>query len=151
MKPLIVLGTAFGIALLITRLISPVWDFALAGNIAMATMLVFTAIGHFVYPKGMAMMIPDFIPLKTLWVYVTGVFEVLAAPCLVIPVTRHPAAIVLIVFFVCILPANINAAVMKVDFEKASYDGNDLRYLWFRIPLQLFFISWVWFFGMYIG
>jgi uncharacterized membrane protein len=73
------------------------------------------------------------------------------APLLCIPSTRHPAAIVLIVFFVCILPANINAAVMKVNYEKANYEGNDLRYLWFRVPLQLFFIAWVWFFGLYLG
>ena len=40
--------------------------------------------------------------------------------------------------------------IMKnLDLEKATYTGNGLTYLWFRIPLQLFFIAWVWYFALF--
>jgi hypothetical protein len=46
------------------------------------------------------------------------------------------------------LSANINAAIHKVDYEKATYEGPGISYLWFRIPLQLLFIAWVAYFGL---
>jgi len=54
----------------------------------------------------------------------------------------------LIVFFVLMLPANINAAVKKIDYEKGTYTGSGPLYLWFRVPLQVLFIAWVWFFAV---
>jgi len=60
---------------------------------------------------------------------------------LIIPQTRHVAAILLIIFFILLLPANIIAAKQKINIEKASYGGRGLSYLWFRIPLQLFLLS----------
>jgi len=50
--------------------------------------------------------------------------------------------------FILILPANVYAAINKIDYEKGNYSGNGLKYLWFRIPLQIFFIEWVWYFGI---
>ena len=84
MKPLIVLLISFVIALIVTRLILGDFNIALSGRIAMALMLAFTAIGHFAFTKGMAMMIPDFIPFKKALVYFTGVIEILAAAGLLI-------------------------------------------------------------------
>jgi len=51
-------------------------------------------------------------------------------------------------FFVLILPANIHAAIHHVNLETATNDGNGLNYLWFRIPLQVFYIAWVYFFAV---
>ena len=64
MKPLYVLLGAFLTSLIILRLVFGEFDYSLSGRIAMSIMLVFTAIGHFAFSKGMALMIPDFIPLK---------------------------------------------------------------------------------------
>ena len=114
----------------------------------MSIMLFFTAIGHFAFNKGMAMMLPPFIPFKRETVYVTGLIEILAGIGLLITPYRHMTAVLLIIFFILILPANIYAAIHKVDHEKANYLGKDLKYLWFRIPLQIFFIEWVWYFGI---
>jgi len=47
-----------------------------------------------------------------------------------------------------ILPANSYAAVKKIDLEKANYNGSGLNYLWFRIPLQVLFIGWVYWFAL---
>ena len=148
MKPLIVLGITFAIALLAAKIFNHGWNFIFAGNAAMSCMLLFTAIGHFAYSKGMAMMIPGIIPFKTAIVYLTGLIEISAAIGLLILSVRHITSLLLIIFFVAILPANINAAIHKVDFQKGTNEGNDLKYLWFRIPLQLFFIAWVWYFGL---
>lgn len=147
MKPLIVLIASFFVTLLVTRLVNGHADIILAGNIAMATMLLFTAIGHFVYTKGMAMMIPGIIPFKTFLVYVTGLIEILAAAGLLLPQERLRTSSLLIVFFMLLLPANIYAAANKVDYQSGTKEGAGINYLWFRVPLQLFFIWWVWYFG----
>ena len=148
MKPLIVLLATFAIALLAMRIFDHGWNFVFAGNAAMSMMLLFTAIGHFAYSKGMSMMLPRIIPFKKAIVYITGFIEIAAAIGLLIPELRHITSILLIIFFIAILPANIYAAIHKVDFQKGTNDGNDKNYLWFRIPLQVFFIGWVWYFGL---
>jgi uncharacterized membrane protein len=96
----------------------------------------------------MGMMIPAIIPFKTAIVYLTGLIEIAAAVGLLILSVRHITSVLLIIFFMAILPANINAAIHKVDYRKGTNEGNGSKYLWFRIPLQLFFIVWVWYFGL---
>ena len=142
MAPLIVLLSAFGLSLLIIKIFQGHFQFAPPGRIAMSVMLVFTAIGHFLYTKGMTMMIPDFIPFKTEIVYLTGLFEIFAAIGLIIPSIRTKTAWLLIAFFILILPANIWAAIHQVDYQAGTFDGNGLAYLWFRVPLQIVFIIW---------
>ena len=142
MKPLFVLLGAFIISLILTKLFTKTIDYPLPGRIAMAVMLAFTAIGHFAFTKGMTMMAPDFIPFKTEVIYLTGVIEIIAAVGLLIPSLRVWTGWALIVFFTLLLPGNIKAAIDHVDYQKATFNGNGLSYLWFRIPLQLLFIVW---------
>ena len=85
MKPLIILISVFIISLLVNKIFKGNVEFALSGRIAMSAMLLFTAIGHFAFTKGMSMMLPDFIPFKTETVYLTGVIEIAAAIGLFIP------------------------------------------------------------------
>lgn len=142
MKPLFVLLGAFVVSLLITKLFTKAFDYRLSGRIAMAVMLVFTAIGHFAFTKGMAMMLPDFIPFKTEIIYLTGVIEIIAAIGLLIPIISVWTGWALTVFFILLLPGNIKAAIDHIDYQKGTFDGNGPAYLWFRIPLQLLFIIW---------
>jgi uncharacterized membrane protein len=142
MKPFFVLIITFFVSLLILRL-TGFSNLFLAGNIAMSAMLVFTAIGHFAFTKGMVLMMPAFIPFKTFLVYITGLIEILAAIGLFISSWQLLTARLLIVFFMLMLPANIYAAARHVDYQKANYEGPGLSYLWFRIPFQLFLIAWV--------
>jgi len=142
MKPLIVLILSSIISLFIIKLIKKEYDFALSAIIAMSIMLVFTAIGHFTFTKGMSMMIPKFIPFKESFVYLTGIFEILLAIGLLIPKLRFISGWVLIIFFLLLLPANIYASIHKVNYQNGTFDGNGLLYLWFRIPLQILFIVW---------
>lgn len=64
MKPLIVLLSVFSISLLVMKMLYANFEFALSGRIAMSAMLLFTAVAHFVFTKGMAMMLPKFIPIR---------------------------------------------------------------------------------------
>ena len=149
MKPLFVLLVSFGIAFILIKIIGGYWNFITAGNISMSIMLLFTAIGHFKFTKGMALMMPDIVPFKKQLVLFTGFVEIAAAIGLMVPAMRYITSVLLIIFFLFILPANINAAVKKVNYEKGTYDGTGINYLWFRVPLQVFFIVWIWYFGIY--
>ncbi len=142
MKPLLILISVFAISLLANKIFNGNFEFALSGRIAMSAMLLFTAIGHFVFTKGMSMMLPNFIPFKTELVYVTGIIEIIAAIGLFIPNFRTVTAWLIIAFFILLLPANIYAAIKHIDYQKATFDGNGLAYLGFRIPLQILFIVW---------
>lgn len=146
MKPLIILLVTFIISLFAIKFIRKDYDFALSARIAMSIMLVFTAIGHFVFTKGMSMMIPQFIPFKESFVYLTGIFEILLAIGLLIPKLKVISGWTLIVFLLLMLPANIYASMNNVNYQKGTFDGNGLAYLLFRIPLQILFIIWT-----YIG
>lgn len=143
MKPLFVLLIVFFMALLGQKLLFHQYNFPLAAQIAMCAMLFFTAIGHFAFTKGMTLMIPGAIPFKTGLVYITGVLEVLMGIGLLIPEIRIYAAWLLLLFFIVMLPANIYAAIKHIDYQKGTLDGPGPNYLWFRIPLQLFFMVWV--------
>ncbi|MCX2680061.1 DoxX family protein [Galbibacter sp. EGI 63066] len=143
MKPLIVLLSVFVISLVTIKIFRSNYNFTLSGRIAMAVMLCFTAMGHFMFTKGMAAMIPDFMPLKQQIVVLTGVLEVIFAIGLLLPNYRHLTAWALIVFFILLLPANIKASMENLNYQTGGHDGPGLSYLWFRIPLQLLFIVWV--------
>lgn len=143
MKPLIVLLSIFAVSLLTTKFVRGNFQLALSGRIAMSAMLVFTAIAHFAFTKGMVMMLPVFIPFKTETVYFNGIIEIAAAIGLFIPNFRIVTAWLLIAFFILILPANIYAAIKHIDYQKGTFDGNGPNYLWFRVPLQILFIIWV--------
>ncbi|WP_276390933.1 DoxX family protein [Eudoraea chungangensis] len=142
MKTLIVLLLSCTIYIFAIKIIKKEYDLALSARIAMSTMLVFTAIGHFVFTQGMSLMIPKFIPFKESFVYLTGLFEILIAIGLLIPRFKYLSGWTLIIFLLLMLPANVYASINNVNYEKATFDGNGLGYLWFRIPLQFLFIAW---------
>ncbi|WP_025743845.1 DoxX family protein [Aquimarina pacifica] len=142
MKALVVLLSSFLIAIFLVKISNKEYDFALSARIAMSIMLCFTAIGHFMFTKGMSMMIPQFISFKTSLVYFTGLFEILLAIGLIIPKLQIISAWTLVIFLLLMLPANIYASINNINYQKETFDGNGLSYLWFRIPLQFLFIIW---------
>ncbi len=145
MKPLIVLLGVFTACLMIVKLTRGTYEITLSARVGLSAMLVFTAIGHFFFTKGMALMIPQQVPYKIEIVYITGVLEIFMAVGLLLENYRVLTAWVLIAFLLVVLPANIYGALKNVNYQNASLDGNGWKYLWFRIPLQLFFIGWTYF------
>ena len=148
MLPLLVLLGAFVISLLAARFVTKSFDYCLSGRMAMSAMLLLTAAGHFAFTEGMTLMMPDFIPFKKELVYVTGLIEIGAAIGLVFVRFQRVTAWLLIIFFLLILPANINAAIKHIDFQTGNTTGHGVAYLWFRVPLQVFFMGWTYFFGI---
>ncbi|AMR41138.1 DoxX family protein [Elizabethkingia anophelis] len=151
MKLLSILFSVFIIALLATKIIQGEWNWTFSGNLGMAVFIIFTGFSHFKFQKGMALMIPDFIPYKMFWVYFTGVLEIAAGIGLMIPQLRETTAILLIVFYVVVFIANINSSKKRINIFKADYTGPGMKYLYKeRIPMQIILILWTWYFGIYL-
>lgn len=149
MAPLILLlSTYFSIFLINHFFLNKRINTSLKGRIALAFMLVFTGMAHFTNPEPMIAMLPEIIPYKKEAVYGTGIIEIVAALGLIIQRTSRITSLLLIVFFLCILPANIIGSLKKVVLGGMEYGP---VYLFFRIPLQLFFIWWTYNFGLRIN
>jgi uncharacterized membrane protein len=106
----------------------------------LAVMLLFTASAHFTPMKeDLIRMSPKWVPRPRAMVFFTGLCELAGAIGLVIPETRRAAGIALILFFVAVLPANIQAARAKVTLR-----GRPATPLWLRLPMQILFIVLAW-------
>ncbi len=111
-----------------------------AARWALALMLLFTAAAHFTRMKeDLVRMVPPWVRWPRQVVALTGACEVLEAIGILAPATRQLAGILLIVFFIAILPANIHAARAG-----AFLGGRPATPLWLRIPMQLLFIALAW-------
>jgi uncharacterized membrane protein len=111
-----------------------------AARIGLAAMFMFTGASHFSSLKhDMAAMIPP--PLTgALWViYLTGALEIAGALGLLLPRWRKWAAWGLAALLVAMLPANVYAALNGVPLR-----GNPPSALWWRVPLQMFWIATLW-------
>ncbi|WP_404986539.1 DoxX family protein [Chryseobacterium sp. M5] len=152
MKLLTILFITFVLALLGTKIFQGNWNLVFSGNLGMAVFMLFTGFADFKFQKGMALMLPEFIPAKMFWVYFTGVIEIAVAIGLMIPSIRELTSILLIIFFVLIFIANIDSSRKKVNIFKANYSGPGMAYLYKeRIPMQIILIAWTWFFGIYLN
>ncbi|WP_267402625.1 MULTISPECIES: hypothetical protein [unclassified Chryseobacterium] len=152
MKLLTILFVTFIIALLGTKIFHGSWNFLFSGNLGMAVFIIFTGLAHFKFQKGMAMMIPDFIPAKIFWVYFTGIIEIGAGIGLMFPSIREITAVLLIIFYILVFVANITSSNKKVNLFKADYSGPGMNYLYKeRLPMQIILIAWTWFFGIYLN
>ncbi|WP_238014308.1 DoxX family protein [Dactylosporangium sp. AC04546] len=110
----------------------------------LAVMLALTGAAHFtpdsltVMPShdDLTAMVPSFVPVPDAVVYLTGILELLGAAGLVLPATRRAAGVCLALLFVCLLPANVSAAVHDVPLN-----GEPATPLWFRVPEQALYIA----------
>lgn len=145
MAPLIVLLVSFAVASLMLRVVRGRWNHGLAGRVAAALMFVSTGVSHFVFPGPMAEMVPPILLAPRVWVAVTGVAEILGGVGLLFERTRRLSAWCLAAFLVAVFPANVYAAIHETGMGR-HLDG--VGYLWFRAPLQVFFLAWVVLFGV---
>lgn len=150
MAPLIIIIACFGITLVINKfLLNDRFSLSFIGRFSLAIMLLFTGIAHFAKTDLMIEMMPEIVPLKKETVYLTGILEILASVGLV--VTQKFAklsSIMLILFFLAILPANIIGSIEGVELGGME---KGVKYLYFRIPLQILFIIWTYYFGIKIN
>ena len=148
MTPLIILIVSFGILFFVNKFVlRGKFSVSNIGRISLALMMLATGIAHFTSTEAMVQMMPDVVPAKREMVFFTGVCELLAVPGLIWNRTARLTSIMLIVFFVAILPANIAGSLKQVNFGGME---SGAIYLVFRIPLQVFFISWAYTFGIFL-
>jgi uncharacterized membrane protein len=148
MSTLIILLLSFIILLALNKYVMRTkFSISQLGRLAMAIMLVFTGAAHFIKTQEMVQMMPDFLPYKIWFVYATGLLEIAAATGLLLQRWTISASVALIIFFVVILPANIIGSIRRVELGGME---NGPMYLIFRIPLQIFFIWWTYYFGIYL-
>ena len=149
MAPLIILLSCFVAFYLLNRFVfSNKYSTSFRGRSALAFMLVMTGVAHFTQTESMVAMLPDFMPYKEVAVYLTGIMEIVAAIGLLTSKYSRLTSILLILFFISILPANILGSMKKVALGGMEYGP---VYLFFRIPLQIFFIAWTYYFGLRIN
>jgi uncharacterized membrane protein len=149
MAPLIILLAAFGLLFVVNKsLLGGGLSFAFMGRASLALMLIATGIAHLTSTDAMIEMMPEAVPMKRGIVYLTGVLELLAVVGLLVDSLSRLTAVLLVVFFIVVLPANIAGSLKRVPLGGME---NGPQYLFFRIPLQALFIFWAYVFGVRIN
>lgn len=97
--------------------------------------LFFVAAGvmHFVAVDSFAAIVPPFLPFPKLIVWVTGLMEIGMGVMLLCPHFRARVGVMLGVFLLAVLPANIYMAIAGIPFgDTVTSDAA----LWIRVALQ---------------
>lgn len=139
MIPLGIQLAVFGV-LVALRQFGVAWPFlSRAGAIAIGAMLVVTGVAHFIQVQPMVEMFPPSVPYREFLVYASGVFEIAVGVCLILGIGPMPViGYGLMAFFVLALPLNVYSAV-----NGTGLGAKGVGYLWFRVPLQFFWLWWV--------
>jgi len=101
---------------------------------------------HFVQPKPFIRIVPAWLHRfnPRALVLVSGFFEIAGGIGLLLPRTQQLAAWGLIALYVAVFPANVNMAVHRISLNPKRPIPTYL--LWLRLPFQLLFIAWAWWF-----
>ena len=102
-------------------------------------------LAHFVpdIVKKYRKLVPDFLPNKDFWVYITGVPMIVGAVLLTFDTTRRVAAQMLLATLIVVFPGNLWCLVSR---EAREAMGADLTQAVLRLPIQAAMAVWVmWF------
>jgi uncharacterized membrane protein len=105
---------------------------------ALAIVMVFAGVMHFVKPKFYLRIMPPYVPWHRACVIVSGIAEIALGAALVVDVARPWAAYALIALFVAVFPANVHMALHAKELRVPPAIG------WGRLPFQAVFIAWAW-------
>lgn len=81
----------------------------------MAAFFIAGGIGHFLVPDSLVSITPDWVPFPRQVIFLTGLFEIAAAPALLTKPLRFWTGIALAIYIVCVYPANIKHAMEAID------------------------------------
>lgn len=108
------------------------WALALAG------LLTFTGVAHFVAPGTFDPIVPHLLPGSARsWTFASGAVEICLAIGISWPGTRRGGATAAAIFFVLVFPANIQMAV-----DWASRSAPEFAIALLRLPLQIPLVWW---------
>jgi len=96
---------------------------------------------HFVNPQPFVEIVPRYLPVPLLLVYLSGFFEMAGGAGLFLPRLRRLAAFGLMALLVAVLPANI---FMLTDHPFLAGQRVPEWMLWLRLPLQGVLMTLIW-------
>ena len=110
-------------------------------QLLLAALFAFAGVMHFVAPARYIAIVPSRLPNAPLLVIISGICEILGGLGVLLPQTRRLAGWGLIALLIAVFPANIH--MLQLAYAN---DGTTLwkAVLWFRLPLQLLRLWWVW-------
>ena len=117
-------------------------------GLVMGVFLSVAGISHFILPKSLDAIVPDFLPGDPrLWVYISGAAELIIGAALLMPLSakigttpiRLLAAYAAILLFIAVYPANIK---MAIDWRNRTMPYPLIAYA--RLPLQFGLFYWAW-------
>ena len=100
----------------------------------MGLFYITAGVTHFVAPEWFVRIVPPMLPAPLALVYLSGIAEIAVGIGVLIPRTRHYAALATVALLVAVYPANIYMAVSGVM-------GSELV-RWGRLPLQGVLVLW---------
>jgi uncharacterized membrane protein len=115
-----------------------------AALLLLSVAMIAIGVLHFVRPRPFVRIVPKFLPAPLALVYISGFFEVLGGVGLLIPGTRPWAAWGLIALYVAVFPANIYMLTHNISLNPKKPIPRWA--LWARLPFQLVFIAWAYWF-----
>jgi uncharacterized membrane protein len=113
-------------------------------KVVLAAAMVAVGIAHFVAPEGFVRIVPAFLPVPLILVYVSGFCEMAGGAGLLLPRTQRAAAWGLIALYVAVFPANINMAIHHIQMNDQT--PMPVAMMWLRLPFQALFIAWAFWF-----
>ena len=105
-------------------------------QVLLALFLIYAGIQHFIKPAFYEPFVPDFLPAKTMIVYISGVAELVLGILLLIPKYTKMAATGIIILMLVFLPIHI----WDVFSETPAIGSHQAALI--RLPFQLVFIAW---------
>ena len=104
--------------------------------IAMSSIYVFAGISHLLKPKFFLSITPKWVPNPETVNIIVGIVEIILGLALLFNVTRHYAAIGIVILLIAVFPANI------YHFQKARAKGKQQALTLIRLPIQALLIYW---------
>jgi uncharacterized membrane protein len=106
------------------------------GKVLFAGIFIVGGVGHFVFTRIYASIVPEYLPAPRELVLISGAAEIAGGVGVLIPQTRRLAAFGLAILLISITPANIFMAQHPDRFGRPRW------LLWARVPLQIPLIYW---------
>ena len=106
----------------------------------LAVAMIAMGIAHFAEPAPFVRSVPDWLPAPLWLVYLSGMAELLGGLGLVVSKTQRVAAYGLMALYLVVFPANVHMALRHIE-PVPGHPWPEAA-LWGRLPLQLLFIAW---------
>jgi uncharacterized membrane protein len=112
----------------------------------MGLLYVLAGVLHFTATEFYTQIMPPYLPWHVELVWLSGVIEIVLGILVIVPATRVMAAWGIILLLIAIFPANLHAAMHDVQLvhRPAWMSQPTPAQAWGRLPFQLVFIAWAW-------